>query len=129
MEDTGLLVHGDFIKESRLDTLFLLSKLLTDGTSAVVDVNDIKHSQYCLQVSVVVIYTLLKKAHVESESALSLLIGLAKLPSIVRCGFTGRQFKILEYCCQSTCGQFVKVILNCTLFVDRCIVCCLGSSL
>ena len=43
MEHTGLLVHGDFIKESRLDTLFLLSKLLRDGTSAAVDVNDIKH--------------------------------------------------------------------------------------
>ena len=73
MEHTGLLVHGDFMKESGLDTLFLLSKLLTDGISAVVDVNDIKHSWYCLQVSVVAIYTLLKKAHVESESALSLL--------------------------------------------------------
>ena len=47
MEHTGLLVHGYFIKESRLDTLFLLSKLLTDGTSAVVDVNVIKHSRLC----------------------------------------------------------------------------------
>ena len=73
MEHTGLLVHGDFMKESGLDTLSLLSKLLTDRISAVVDVNDIKHSRYCLQVSVVAIYTLLKKAHVESESALSLL--------------------------------------------------------
>ena len=73
MEHTGLLVHGDFIKESGLDTLFLHSKLSTDGSSAVVDVNDIKRSRYCLQVSVVVIYTLLKKAYVESGSALSVL--------------------------------------------------------
>ena len=68
MEHTGLLVHGDFIKGSGLDTLFLNSNLSTDGTSAVVDVNDIKRSPHCLQVSVVVICTLLKKAHVESGS-------------------------------------------------------------
>ena len=73
MEHTGLLVHGDFLKGSSLDTLFLHSNLSTDGTSAVVDVNDIKRSWCCLQVSVVVIYTLLKKAHVESGSALSVL--------------------------------------------------------
>ena len=73
MEHTGLLVHGDFIKGSGLNTLFLHSNLSTDGTPAVVDVNDIKRSQYCMDVSVVVIYTLLKKAHVESGSALSVL--------------------------------------------------------
>ena len=73
MEHTGLLVHGDFINGSGLDTLFLHSKLSTDRTSAVVDVNDIKCSRYCLQVFVVVIYTLLKKAHVESGSTLSVL--------------------------------------------------------
>ena len=73
MEHTGLLVHGDFIKGSGLNALFLHSNLSTNGTSAVVDVNDIKRPQYCLQVSVVVICTLLKKAHVESGSALSVL--------------------------------------------------------
>ena len=52
MKHTGLLVHDDFIKGSDLDTLSLHSKL--DGTSAVVDINDIKRSQYCLQVSMVV---------------------------------------------------------------------------
>ena len=45
MEPTSLLVHGDFIKESGLDTIFLHSQLSTDGTSAVMDVNDIKHSR------------------------------------------------------------------------------------
>ena len=72
-EHTGLLVHGNLIKGSVLDTLFLHSKLLTDGTSAAMDVNEIKRSQYCLQVSVVAIHTLLKKAHVGSGSAVSML--------------------------------------------------------
>ena len=72
MEHTGLLVHGNFIKENGLDTLFLHSKLSTGEISAVMDVNDdIKRCQHCLQVSVVAMYTLLKKAHVESGSALS----------------------------------------------------------
>ena len=65
--------HADFIKGSGLDTLIFHSKLSIDGTSVVVYVNALKHSWYCLQVSVVVIYTLLKKAHVESGSALSVL--------------------------------------------------------
>ena len=73
MEYTGLLVYGDFIKGSSLDTLFLHSELSTNGTSVVVDVNDIKRSQHCLQVSVVVIYNLLKKARAESGSTLSVL--------------------------------------------------------
>ena len=73
MENTGLLVHGNFIKGSGQDTLFLHSNFSTDGTSAVMDVNGIKRSWYCLQVSEIVIYTLLKKGHVESGSALSTL--------------------------------------------------------
>ena len=47
MEHTGVLVHGDFMKGSGLDTLFVHSKLSTDKTSAVVDLNDIKRSRYC----------------------------------------------------------------------------------
>ena len=73
MEHTGLLFRGNFIKGSGLDNLFLHSELSTDGNSDVMDVNDIKRSRYCLQFSVVTIYTLLKKAHVESASALSVL--------------------------------------------------------
>ena len=37
------------------------------------DVNDIKRSRYRLQVSAVFIYTLLRKAHAETESALPVL--------------------------------------------------------
>ena len=73
MEHTGLLVHGNFTTGSGLDTLFLHSKLLTDGISAVVDVNDIKRSQYCLKVPVVVIYTLLKTVHIQSRRVLLVL--------------------------------------------------------
>ena len=72
MGHTGLLVYSDFMKESGLEIVLHL-KLLTDGTSAAVDVNDIKDSRYCLQVSVVVIYTSLKKAHVENGNPLSVL--------------------------------------------------------
>ena len=89
MEHTGLLVHGDFIKENRLDTLFLLSKLLTDRTSAV---------SYCLQVSVVVIYTLLKKANVERKSGLSLLDWLDEAAKHSQMGFyweTIQNFEVL----------------------------------
>ena len=74
MECIGLLV---FLKGVAWIP-FLHSNLSMDGTSAVVDVNDIKRSQYCLQVSVVVIFTLLKKAHVESGSTLLVLDWLDK---------------------------------------------------
>ena len=73
MEHIGLLVHGNFTTGSGLDTLFLHSKLSTDGTSAVVDVNDIKCSQYCLKIPLVAIYTLLKTVHIESRSTLSVM--------------------------------------------------------
>ena len=72
MGHTGLLVYSDFMKGSGLEIVLHL-KLLTDGTSATVDVNDIKYSRYCLQVSVVVIYTSLKKGHVENGNPLSVL--------------------------------------------------------
>ena len=73
MEHTALLVHGDLIRGSGLDSQFANTKLSTEGTSAIVDVNDIKRSRYCLQVSEVVIYNLLKKAYLSSGSKLSIL--------------------------------------------------------
>lgn len=73
MEHTALLVHGDLIRGSGLDSQFVNTKLSTEGTSTIVDVNDIKRSRYCLQVSVVVIYNLLKKAYLSSGSKLSIL--------------------------------------------------------
>ena len=90
MEHTGFLVHGDFIKGSGLDILFLHSKLSTNGTSAVVDVNDIKPSRYCLQVFAVVSILCWKNHTLKVEVHYRYWIGLMKLPSIVKCAFTGR---------------------------------------
>jgi len=71
LEHSLLLMHGSLIKGSGLDSILHFSKLSTEGTSAIVDANDIKRSRYCLQVSVVVIYKLLREAHVKSESSMS----------------------------------------------------------
>ena len=54
-----------------MDSILLHSKLSIEGTSAIVDANDIKRSRYCFQVSVVAIYTLQKQAHANSRSNLS----------------------------------------------------------
>ena len=57
IEQSLLVMHGDLIKGSGLDTVMQHSNLSTiGGTSALVDVNHIKRSRYCLQVSSVVIY-------------------------------------------------------------------------
>ena len=73
MEHTALMIHGDLIRGSGLDSQFVNTKLSTEGTLTIVDVNDIKRWRYCLQVSVVVIYNLLKKAYLSSGSKLSIL--------------------------------------------------------
>ena len=90
IEHTGFLVHGDFIKGSGLDILFLYSKLSADGTTAVVDVSDIKPSRYCLQVFAVVSIFCWKNHTLKVEVHYRYWIGLMKLPSIVKCAFTGR---------------------------------------
>ena len=79
MEHTILLMHGQLIKGSGLDSILLHSKLSTEGTSAIVDANDIKRSRYCLQVSIVVIFTLLKQAHANSGSNLPVFEWLDKI--------------------------------------------------
>ena len=127
MEQTGLLVHGDFIKGSGLDTLFLHSNLSTDRTSAVVDVNDIKRSRYCLQVSVVFIQTLLKRAHVESGSALSVLDWLDEAANSSQICFYWEMilnFEVLRLIYMRSIREG-----NFELYLHRCIACCLGSSL
>ena len=49
MEHSILLIHGQLIKGSGLDSILLHSKLSTEGTSAIVDANYIKSSVYrCL---------------------------------------------------------------------------------
>ena len=51
------------------------------------DIIDIKHFQFYLQVSVIVIYTLLKKAHAESGSALLVLDWLDEAAKNSQMGF------------------------------------------
>ena len=70
MEHTILQMHGQLIKGSGLDTVLLHSKLSTEGTSALVDANDIKRARYCLQVSVVAVYEMLTEAREKSGSKL-----------------------------------------------------------
>lgn len=69
-EHTILQMHGLLIKGSGLDTALLHCKLSTEGTSAIVDANDIKRARYCLQVTVIVIFEMLKVAHEKSGSTL-----------------------------------------------------------
>ena len=127
MEHTGLLDIGAFIKESDPDTLFLYSKLSTDGPSAVVDVNDIKCSPYCLHVSVVVIHTLLKKAHVESGNALLVLDWLDEAAKHSQMCFYWKMILHFEVLLliymRSICeGNF-------ELYLASLYACCLGSLL
>ena len=72
MEQSILGLHGNLIKESGLDSVLAHTNFSTIGTSTIVDVNNIKRSTYCLQVAICGIYKLLKEAHVDSQSNLSL---------------------------------------------------------
>ena len=72
IEQSLLVLHGQIVKGSGLDDVLGSAKLSTIGTSTIVDVNDIKRTRYCLQVSVCAIYKLLKKAHEKSGSVSSL---------------------------------------------------------
>ena len=94
---TSLLIHGNFIRRSGLNTLFLHSKLSTGGPSSVVDVNDIKRSSYCKQVSVVVIYPFLKKTHV--ESVLLVLDWLDEAAKHSQMFFCWKMILNFKYCC------------------------------
>ena len=71
VEHSALLMHGQIIKGSGLDSILQRSQLSTIGTSSLVDANDIKRSRYCLQVALCSIYRLLKNAHGESNSTSS----------------------------------------------------------
>ena len=73
IEHTNLLIHGELIKGSVLEDVLEKNNLSTKGTSAVIDANHIKRARYCLQVSLCVIYKLLKEAHIKSASSLSIL--------------------------------------------------------
>ena len=69
IEHSMLIMHGEIIKGSGLECILEQQKLSTIGTS-IVDANAIKRSRYCLQVSLCMIYRLLKDAHKKIESCL-----------------------------------------------------------
>ena len=77
IEHTNLLIHGELIKGHGLEAVLEKNNFSTKGTSAVVDATHIKRARYCLQVSLCVIYKLLKEAHIKSASNLSILDWLA----------------------------------------------------
>ena len=63
-------LHGCLIKGSGLDGVLSRSDISTSGTSTIVDVNDLKRTRYCIQVSAGSTYMLLKDAHTKSGSQL-----------------------------------------------------------
>ena len=73
IEQSILVMHGELVNGSGLSNILNVNDLSIIGTSAVVDVNDIKRARYCLQVAACAIYKKLHDAHVESNSELSLL--------------------------------------------------------
>ena len=55
IEQSLLVMHGEIIKGSGLETMMASSNLSTIGVSTIGDINDIKRSRYCLHVAVVAI--------------------------------------------------------------------------
>ena len=51
IEQCLLVTHGQFIADSGLQSILETCSLATIGAGAVVDVNHIKRSRYCMQVA------------------------------------------------------------------------------
>ena len=77
IEHSLLLIHGQIIKGSGLECVLERNKLSTEGTSAIVDVNDIKRARYCLQVSLCATYRKLKEAYIKANTQLPILSWLS----------------------------------------------------
>ena len=73
IEQSILVIHGKLIDGSGLREILNTNELSIIGTSVAVDVNDIKHTRYCLQVVVCTVYRKLKEAHTNSNSTLPLM--------------------------------------------------------
>ena len=67
IEQVFLLCHGQMISGSGLPEILKAANLSLLGTSAVVDVNDIKRARYCMQVSVCAMYLKLRDAAESDE--------------------------------------------------------------
>ena len=97
IEQSLLVMHGKLIRGSGLDTIMQHSDLSTiGGATALVDVNHIKRSRYCLQISVVAIYRLLKAAHFESKSHLQPLEWLDRMSETSEMCFYWRVILLYE---------------------------------
>ena len=71
IEKISLVIHGELIKGSGLESILSASNFSIIGTEAMVNVNHIKQAHYCLQVSVGATYQKLKEAHSSSVSTLT----------------------------------------------------------
>ena len=78
IEQSILGLHVYLIKGSGLDSVLAHTNFSAIGTSIIVDGNNVKRSRCCLQVAICVIYQLLKEAHADSQSNLSLFDWLEK---------------------------------------------------
>ena len=73
IEQSALFMHGEIIKSSGLEKILSSNDLSIIGTSAVVDVNDIKRAFYCFQVAACAVFRKLKDAYIQSNYLLPFL--------------------------------------------------------
>ena len=73
LEQSALVVHGEINKGSGLEKILSSNDLSIIGTSAVVNVNDIKRVCYCLQRASCAVFRKLKDAYDQSSSLLPIL--------------------------------------------------------
>ena len=71
IEKILLVIHGELIKGSGLESILSASNISIIGTEAMVNVNQVKQARYCLQVSLCATYQKLKEAHSSSGSTLT----------------------------------------------------------
>ena len=68
-----MTVHGELVKGRALENILSVCDLSIIVTGALVNVNYIKQTRYCLKVSIVTKFTQLKEAHGASGSDLPLM--------------------------------------------------------
>ena len=108
-------LHGILIKGSGLDAVISRSELSTSGTSTIVDVNDLKRTRYCIQVSAGAIYMLLKDAHMRSGSQVDVFEWLQEMSITSQmCSYWKMilffQLQILVYVRSICSGNFILYV-------------------
>ena len=104
---------GISLKEgSGLESVLAHTNLSTIGTSTIVDVNNIKRSRYCLHLAICVIYELLKEAHADNQSNLSLFDWLEERSKISQMAYYWRlilnfQIQVLIFVGSVRTGNFL----------------------